>query len=515
MAQKKAKLKNINLDEIEIGDRFREHYDLSDLLESIPEVGVLQPISVRELSKGKYRLLAGGRRIKACLELDLQHIPANVINSDSTLSDREVEFLENQHRKDLHWYEKLEQTVKMHKLYVEQNGEENWSQNKTAKALDKSVGGINRALQLYSICQEIPELKEESNEDKAVKLSRKLLEGAVVHKMVEERNVRTSGGLDNGHSPECAHLDAVTIFKEYPDEPIFPDECADIEASGVSWQEINKTGRIASEPRSAEQFKNKIHVNPLINASRTAEDDFIIGDAFEGLDKLAKLEEKLPIWFVEVDPPYGIDLKEQKKGEADAALNTYNEVARSEYEEFTNTFCRKLFAALPDDSRIVYWYGHEYYSLVTNSLKESGFKIDPIPCIWVKEAGQTNSPDLYLGRTYEPFIVATKGDGLPIRQRGRSNVFQYSAVPAQRKYHPTQRPIELIREILRTFAFPDSLVLCPFLGSGTTLRAAYQEDMSGFGWELNDLNKKPFLAAIEADIQGEDNVVHAEADEEH
>ncbi|MEK0325184.1 MAG: site-specific DNA-methyltransferase [Nitrosopumilus sp.] len=137
------------------------------------------------------------------------------------------------------------------------------------------------------------------------------------------------------------------------------------------------------------------------------------------------------------------------------------------------------------------------YDVLTNV----GFSVDKIPCIWTKPAGQSNSPELYLARCYEPFFVATKGDGIPIRQRGRSNIFQFPTVPAARKYHPTQRPVELMREILRTFSYPGSIILSPFLGSGATLRAIYAEGMMGWGWDLNGDNYEPFLAAVEKDIQ--------------
>ncbi|MGH9858198.1 MAG: DNA methyltransferase, partial [Acidobacteriota bacterium] len=93
-----------------------------------------------------------------------------------------------------------------------------------------------------------------------------------------------------------------------------------------------------------------------------------------------------------------------------------------------------------------------------------------------------------------------KGDGIPIRGRGRTNVFQFPALPHTEKYHPTQKPIDLLREIIRTFAWPGTLAMVPFLGSGATLRALYQEQILGFGWDLNPKNKAPFIAHVEKDI---------------
>ena len=50
--------------------------------------------------------------------------------------------------------------------------------------------------------------------------------------------------------------------------------------------------------------------------------------------------------------------------------------------------------------------------------------------------------------------------------------------------HPAERPIELIEDILTTFAREGSSVVCPFAGSGNTLLAARRANMSCVGFEL-------------------------------
>ena len=124
--------------------------------------------------------------------------------------------------------------------------------------------------------------------------------------------------------------------------------------------------------------------------------------------------------------------------------------------------------------------------------------MDEIPAIWVKPNGQTLQPELYYARCYEPFFVCRKGKPI-MAERGRSNVFAYSG--ASNKYHPTQRPVELIEEILSTLSAGMDTVFIPFLGSGATLRACYNRGLKGFGFDLDGKYKDKFMLAVEEDTR--------------
>lgn len=53
------------------------------------------------------------------------------------------------------------------------------------------------------------------------------------------------------------------------------------------------------------------------------------------------------------------------------------------------------------------------------------------------------------------------------------------------KLHPTQKPIELMRYMVRTYSNPGDLVLDPFMGSGTTAIACVLEHRNFIGFELD------------------------------
>jgi site-specific DNA-methyltransferase (adenine-specific) len=67
---------------------------------------------------------------------------------------------------------------------------------------------------------------------------------------------------------------------------------------------------------------------------------------------------------------------------------------------------------------------------------------------------------------------------------GRSSVWHLPV--EQNQGHPTAKPLVMVREWVRLFTNPGDLVLDPFLGSGTTLRAAKDEGRRGVGIELDE-----------------------------
>ena len=74
--------------------------DLAELVGSIREVGILQPVVVRQVEPGRFELIMGERRLRASKEVGLEEIPAIVrsTSDDDLLRDA---LLENLHRAEL------------------------------------------------------------------------------------------------------------------------------------------------------------------------------------------------------------------------------------------------------------------------------------------------------------------------------------------------------------------------------------------------------------------------------
>lgn len=99
-----SSINEIDLDLIEANpNQPRRHFDqeaLEELSASIAQIGVVQPITLREADGGKYQIIAGERRFRAAKMAGLEKIPAYVKTVDDE-SVMEMALVENIQREDL------------------------------------------------------------------------------------------------------------------------------------------------------------------------------------------------------------------------------------------------------------------------------------------------------------------------------------------------------------------------------------------------------------------------------
>lgn len=99
-----SSINEISIAEIEANlDQPRKDFDeesLEELAESIRQVGVIQPISLKKLENGKYMIIAGERRFRASKLAGKTTIPAYVREVDDDLM-MEMALVENIQREDL------------------------------------------------------------------------------------------------------------------------------------------------------------------------------------------------------------------------------------------------------------------------------------------------------------------------------------------------------------------------------------------------------------------------------
>jgi len=136
--------------DIVVGDRFRKDYgDLEELKDSIRVHGLINPITVTTSPEG-LTLVAGGRRLKACLELGLEDVPVRIFANCTELTLRLVELAENIQRKDMTWQERNLLQRKIHFLQDEISKSEgqSWRMEDTAKMMGVSRQTISESINL-------------------------------------------------------------------------------------------------------------------------------------------------------------------------------------------------------------------------------------------------------------------------------------------------------------------------------------------------------------------------------
>ena len=100
----KSSVNEINVDKISVNPfQPRSNFNntsLQELIVSIKNIGIIQPITVRKIENNNYQLISGERRLRACQELGLKNIPAYVREANDQDS-LEMALVENIHRQDL------------------------------------------------------------------------------------------------------------------------------------------------------------------------------------------------------------------------------------------------------------------------------------------------------------------------------------------------------------------------------------------------------------------------------
>ena len=135
----------VNVADVQIPDfRQRKAAEPDEaLITSIRERGQLQPIILRQ----DLTLVAGERRLRAHMKLDLPTILARIFEQMSPIEQYEAELQENLARKQLSWQEEVSAIGGYHKLRTDHFS--GWTQLGTANALGLAPGWLSLILTVF------------------------------------------------------------------------------------------------------------------------------------------------------------------------------------------------------------------------------------------------------------------------------------------------------------------------------------------------------------------------------
>lgn len=445
----------VPLSDIEFSDRGRSDYgNLNELATSMKELGQLQNLVLIQNPKADdtvegtafkpFKLLAGGRRYRAMSEI-LNWSEANCLIFSRVLDELElleIEYEENSRRKNLEWKEDCDFKRRIHDLRVAKFGQKIATSAADATEAGASIRDTARELGLSATTMAVD-----------VKLSK-----------ASDANPELFAGCKT-------KKDAYKLLKLA--------------------QETMIRGELAKRTVLAASTDSNAKLSNLIER-------FVVGDFFEMVTKLPEGAFQL----VEIDPPYAValhDIKRSDGADTQKSLEDYNEVLAADYASFIDKTLAACYRVMSEHSWLLLWHAPDPWSeLLYQLLEKNHFGTTRLTGKWIKPIGQTNQPSRYLANACEEFFYAWKGSPA-LAKAGRTNVFSYAPVPATKKIHPTERPLELMQEVLSTFTWEGSRVLIPFLGSGKTLLAAETLAMSAIGFELSPSYKESFtILAAEA-----------------
>ena len=133
-------------------------------------------------------------------------------------------------------------------------------------------------------------------------------------------------------------------------------------------------------------------------------DSFIIDDFHRAI----KFVPDNSMDFIEIDPPYAIDLPSLRKLEElrTEQMKSYNEIPAEEYPSFITRTLQQCYRVLAPTGWLLIWFGPEpWFEIIYQTLIQVGFRTRRIPAVWTKPQGQSMQPDLYMSNNYEMFSM--------------------------------------------------------------------------------------------------------------
>ena len=194
--------------------------------------------------------------------------------------------------------------------------------------------------------------------------------------------------------------------------------------------------------------------------------------------------------LVLTDPPYGVS---RKTGFSSVKNGVERFAVSMDFGDWDHqqidlrAFADETYRVLRRGGTAIVWYDLWKISHLYEALANAGFKMLRL-IVWNKtNPVPLNSRCTYLSNSREMAVVGVKGGSPTFNGTYDSGDYSYP-IPRHggNRIHPTQKPLDLFRELVRKHSSPGDLIIDPFLGSGTTAVAALQEDRSFAGCDIDE-----------------------------
>lgn len=447
-------------------ERHRKIFDRAkakELVDSILEYGQKSP-GICRFVDGKYVLVFGERRLRACRELK---IPFKFLleTEIDPIRLKEIELIENTHREDLDFKDRAKAVEELHRMKQSQIGDAHAGSSDghgvrdTASVIGVSKSTVQEEIEI-AMFLEIPEVAKAPNRTEARKVIKRLKEEYQMSQALVK-----------------AREDAGVLADEVEGEETLPAMQKDMALKVATYSDM-------------------IHLGRMEDVLQNFEDGFFNVTIF--------------------DPPWAVDYDTVKElpGSKDSFEDS-KEVILPKMQGWLDLIYKKM----AQDSHLYLFFGIANYSIIYPMLEQAGFRTNGIPLIWFKQGAHvTRNPDIWPGRSYEPIAYARKGNKILIRKGAPDVIVTPAPTNSIKQSHPTAKHPDVMVELLKRSAMPGDKVLDPMCGSGMTgvaaetLRHTHQlkwtmiEEKESF-WELSLTNVvKGYYTITQSDtmiVQGE------------
>lgn len=205
---------------------------------------------------------------------------------------------------------------------------------------------------------------------------------------------------------------------------------------------------------------------------------------------LASLEDKT-IDLVLIDPPYNISRPTNFQSGEETGKDTDRFRVSMDFGEWDKNFTgleiaiRECFRVLKDGGTMICFYDLWKIETLKSYLEAAGFvqirfiewiKTNPVPI---------NSKINYLTNSREVAVLGVKKSKPTFHSEYDNGIYQYPICQDKGRFHPTQKPLALIADLINKHSNEGEIVLDCFAGSCTTGVAAVLNNRQFIGCELD------------------------------
>lgn len=160
----------------------------------------------------------------------------------------------------------------------------------------------------------------------------------------------------------------------------------------------------------------------------------------------------------------------------------------AEFFHFASKLLKKEPKKLNDAPAMIVFCAFQQFQMVISYAAKHGFK-NYYPMYFIKNTSpQVLKANMKIVGAVETALVFYR-DKLPkFRNNGRmilNWMNWYRDDNNIHRIHPTQKPVNLLKNLIRIFTDAGDVVIDPCAGSGSTLRACLETNRNGFGFEIN------------------------------
>lgn len=206
---------------------------------------------------------------------------------------------------------------------------------------------------------------------------------------------------------------------------------------------------------------------------------------------LPKLENKIDL--IITDPPYAVSIfgSSFNRHEGKGSRNYDFFEGDDNWQEMQTMVEESVFhmiKKLKENGTIFIWVGHRMFGSILSILELHEFSTRPIA--WVKKVPIPCPPNAGFDSALELGIYGYKQNRtFNTHKKYKSNVIfsdSYRHGQPGKVDHPTQKPFPTISPFIEIASNRGELILDPFMGSGTTLRAAKDLRRKAIGIEISE-----------------------------